>query len=259
VSENSPYVGKYVCFGLSDGSFTWGRIKADAVVNTPNGPKEVFVLTDRMTCYVPKGELAEITVSVISKRISAGTAGPMALPGRTDPETLPEYQKGAYKAALPEAKPNKDSGNKALPVKKESTLPAVPEASGVPELSEIMDIEKSPGLNMFEKVGRAQSSIQSGRHVDYIFRKYGYDTNVRKDQLNLDPEKGDVVDREILGLDDLTDDELFLIAMKAKIDGMGFNQGARNMLRFGLSPLPKHEVEEKAVALLKERKNVKPK
>jgi len=259
MSKDSPYVGKYVCFGLSDGSFSWGRIKAEGIVNTPNGEKEVFILTDRMTCYVPKGDLARNSIKAISRRISAGTAGPMALPGPTSPDSLPDYQKGGYKA-LPEktVKDEKDEKNANLPVKAPSNLPSVPEAHGVPELSEVMGIEKSEGLPMAQKVGSAQSTTDPGRRIDYLLRRYGYDTNVRKDQLNLDEETGDIIDREILGLDDLTDDELFLLAMKRKINGIGLNQGAQNMLAMGLSPIPEEEIEGKAVALLKERKGLKP-
>ncbi len=256
MSENSPYAGKYVCFGLSDGSFSWGRIKAEGVVNTPNGLKEVFILTDRMTCYVPKGELAQNSVRAISRRISAGTSGPMALSGRTDPESLPDYQKAGYgPKALPEAVSEKKP---ELPVKREEMLPAVPEKDGIPELSGVMDIQESKGLHMFQKTGSAQSSVDPGRQIDYVFRKYGYDTNIRKDQLNLNEERGDIIDREVLELEDLTDDELFLLVMKRKINGIGLNQGAQNMLAMGLSPVPEEEIESKAVALLKERKGIKP-
>ena len=249
-------MGKYVCYGLSDGSFTWGRIKAEATVNTPNGPKEVFILTDRMTCRVPRGELERRAVARLGRQISAGKAGPMALPGNTDPSTLPDYQKAGYGAkALPSGSGQNEPSN--LPVKREQMCPMLPEKHGIPELSEIMDIEKSDGLPMYQKVASVQSSSDPLRAIDYVFRKFGYDTNVRKDQLNLDEESGDVIDRQILGLEDLTDDELFLLVMRRKISGIGLNQGARNMLALGLSPIPESEIEGKAVALLKERKNVK--
>ena len=41
--------GKYVCYGDADGKFCWGRIVGEATVNSPFGPKEVFILEDRMT------------------------------------------------------------------------------------------------------------------------------------------------------------------------------------------------------------------
>lgn len=230
-------------------------------MNTPNGEKEVFILTDRMTCYVPKGELAQNSVKAISRRITAGTAGPMAMPGRTDSTSLPDYQKGGYKA-LPEktasdGEPKEE--NKNIPVKPvpKWSASSVPELRGIPELSDVMDIQRSSGLNMFQKIGSAQRSASPGGQIDYVFRKYGYDTNIRKDQLNLEEEGGDIIDREVLGLDDLTDDELFLLVMKGKINGIGLNQGAQNMLAMGLSPIPEGEIEGKAVALLKERKGIK--
>jgi hypothetical protein len=45
----SGLVGKYVCWGDEDGMFCWGRIKAEVVINTAEGPKDAFVLDQRMT------------------------------------------------------------------------------------------------------------------------------------------------------------------------------------------------------------------
>ena len=256
VKAKSPYIGKYVCFGLPDGSFSWGRIKEEGVVNTPDGEKEVFILTERMTCRVPQGDLERSSVKAISRRIGAGTAGPMAIPGRTDPKTLPSYQQGGYKA-LPEKTEDKKPENTALPVKANSALAPVPESAGVPELSEVMNIQKSEGLRMSQKVGSVMSSVDPGRKIDFIFRRYGYDTNVRKDQLNLD-DGGDIIDRKVLGLEDLTDDELFLVVMRGKVSGIGLNQGAQNMLALGFSTDGKQvSVDKQAANILKERKGIK--
>jgi hypothetical protein len=43
------FVGKYVCYGNKDGMFCWGRIKAEVEVNTMEGPKEAFILDERMS------------------------------------------------------------------------------------------------------------------------------------------------------------------------------------------------------------------
>lgn len=43
------FIGKYVCYGNADGLFCWGRIKAEAEVNTVEGPREVFILEGRMS------------------------------------------------------------------------------------------------------------------------------------------------------------------------------------------------------------------
>lgn len=48
----SEYIGKYVCYDQMDGGACWGKIKDEAVVNTMNGEKSVFILTDRYVRYV---------------------------------------------------------------------------------------------------------------------------------------------------------------------------------------------------------------
>lgn len=45
----SGFIGKYVCYGNDAGMFCWGRIKDEAEVNTVDGPKEVFILDQRMS------------------------------------------------------------------------------------------------------------------------------------------------------------------------------------------------------------------
>lgn len=46
----SGFVGKYVYYGDKEGGFCFGRIVAEAKVNTADGIKEVFILEDRMSC-----------------------------------------------------------------------------------------------------------------------------------------------------------------------------------------------------------------
>jgi hypothetical protein len=48
--DYSQYVGKYVCYGNSDGGFCWGKIKSAVQINSQKGFKDAFVLTDRITC-----------------------------------------------------------------------------------------------------------------------------------------------------------------------------------------------------------------
>ena len=68
--------------------------------------------------------------------------------------------------------------------------------------------------------------------MNCILRRYGYDTNVRKDKLNLGG-GGDIVDRHTEGFEDLTDGELFFMAMQQKMQGGGFDKGVRNMPALG--------------------------
>lgn len=48
----NDFIGKYVCYDQMDGGACWGRIKDEAVVNTMNGEKSVFILTDRYVRYL---------------------------------------------------------------------------------------------------------------------------------------------------------------------------------------------------------------
>ena len=47
--ETESYIGKYVCYGNTNGMFCWGKIESERVINTAKGLREVFVLVDRMT------------------------------------------------------------------------------------------------------------------------------------------------------------------------------------------------------------------
>lgn len=248
--EEKPFIGKYVCYGEEDGSFTWGRIKDEGWVNTPTGEQEVFVLTDRMTCRIARSELEAKTIGAISRRISSGAAGPIALPG-TIKEALPVYQRFGVGNQLP-AKTEEPTKN--LPVVTET-----PEGKGlVPKLEDEMNLPAkdtlvSKGLPILQKGGTVHLQ-SSGRDVTYMLRRYGYDTNVRKDAISLDT---DIVDKGTIGFEDLTDDELFLLAMQAKIQDATsrLNQGMRNILALTSGG---HEelVADAAANALKERRKI---
>jgi len=47
------YIGKYVCHGNNCGQFCWGHIKDECSVNTVGGPKEAFILDQRMSGPYP--------------------------------------------------------------------------------------------------------------------------------------------------------------------------------------------------------------
>lgn len=48
----SEYIGKFVCYTQMDGGCCWGRIKDEAIVNSMDGDKEVFILEHRYVRYV---------------------------------------------------------------------------------------------------------------------------------------------------------------------------------------------------------------
>ena len=45
-----------MCYDQADGAAVWGRIKDEAIVNSMDGPKEVFILTDRYVRYIAPGD-----------------------------------------------------------------------------------------------------------------------------------------------------------------------------------------------------------
>jgi len=250
--KGKSHIGKYVCYGEEDGSFTWGRIKDEGWENTASGEREVFILTDRMTCRVAKSELESKTIGAVSRRISSGDAGPFKLPGPTDPSTLPDYQRFGDCKHLPPAKPPEPS-----PEGKEKNLPAVtstPEGQGlVPKLEEEMGVQPSSGLRMAQRSGVAISS-QDGHRIEFLLRKYGYDTSVPKASLNIET---DVVDARFKGFEDLTDDELFLLAVRAKLKDTTdrLTLGMRNILMLEAGEV-EDGVAERAVSTLKQRRNI---
>lgn len=243
-------MGKYVCYGEEDGSFTWGRIKDEGFQNTPDGEKEVFVLTDQITCRVPKNDLELATIQRLDNLIPAGKSGPLMLPGPTDPSTLPDYQRFGNCKQLPAKTESKAEEPK-------QTLPAVvgtPEGKGlVPKLEDEMGLAMPRGLKMAQMAGTVISSVD-GHKIRFLLRKYGYDTSVRKERLNLET---DIVDAKFEGLKDLTDDELFLLAMRAKVANTTgrLSLGMRNMLMLDAGD-GEDGVAERAVSTLKERRNM---
>lgn len=247
--EEKLFVGKYVCYGEEDGSFTWGRIKDEGSENSPQGWKDVFILTDRITCRVAKSELELASIQRLGNLISAGNAGPTKMLGPTDPATLPDYQRFGDCKQLP-------AKSESKPEEPKQTLPAVvstPEGRGlVPKLEEEMNLVKPQGLRMAQHVGMAISSTD-GHRINFILRKYGYDTSVRKERLNLET---DIVDRRFSGFQDLTDDELFLLAMRAKVSNITsrLTLGMRNMLMLDAGE-SEDGVAECAVSTLKARRN----
>jgi hypothetical protein len=48
----SEYIGKFVCYNQADGGACWGRIKDEAIVNSMDGEKEVFILEHRYVRYL---------------------------------------------------------------------------------------------------------------------------------------------------------------------------------------------------------------
>lgn len=248
--EDKSFIGKYVCYGEEDGSFTWGRIKDEGLVNTPEGEREVFVLTDRMTCRVARSEKEARTIGAIIRKISAGTAGPVAIPGTIN-KKLPDYQRFGVGNQLPS---KTDTSSKKLPIVKET-----PEGKGiVPKLENEMNLHSKDaivpgGLPILQKGGTAHLQ-SSGKDVTFILRRYGYDTNVRKERISLD---SDVIDRGTIGFEDLTDDELFLLAMQAKLQDAAsrLNQGMRNILTLTTGG---HEelIADLAAKALKERRKI---
>jgi len=187
---DKSFVGKYVCYAKSDGSFTFGRIKDQGFQNSIKGEKEVFILTDQITCRVANNYLELATIQSLGRRIAAGTAGPTMLPGPTDPMMLPDYQRFGDRKMLPVK-----TEEKSLEIVG-SMLPAkvsTPEGRGlVPALEQTMGMVRSQGLPMMQKVGQVRSSID-GHEINFLLRRYGYDTSVRRDSLNM---KTDIVDPE---------------------------------------------------------------
>ena len=251
MSEKS-YVGKYVCYGEKDGSFSWGRIKDEGVVNTPNGEREVFILTDRMTCRVARSAFERGTISAISRRINEGTAGPMKKLGRQDPAKLPDYQRFGDCKKLPA--PSEDCDQKLADNPSNLPVKSTPEGAGlVPRLENTMNIQQSKGLDILQQAGTFHSQF-SGNEESALLRKYGYDTNVRKDAIDLDK---DIIERGEIGFEDLTDDELFLLAMQAKMETTvsEVNQGIRNILMLQAGG-GVEEVAKEAAKTLKERRKI---
>ena len=91
-----------------------------------------------------------------------------------------------------------------------------PEGTGmVPALEKTMGMIKSQGLPMMQKVGKVLSSID-GHEINFILRRFGYDTTVVKSSLNI---KTDIIDSSEEVFRGMTDGEVFLMAMQEKFKG----------------------------------------
>jgi hypothetical protein len=204
---DKSFVGKYVCFAKDDGSFTWGRIKDQGFQNSVKGEREVFILTDQIVCRVANNALELNTIQNLGLRIEAGTAGPTMI-GPTDPKMLPSYQKFGERRLLAEKTDNPEEEEKSflpVPVKEKQGL--------VPAVNRVMKLEKSKGLPIMQKVGMVVSSVD-GHEINFLLRRFGYDTSVVVGSLNL---KTDIVNPDDAIYDGMLDGEVFLMAMQAKL------------------------------------------
>lgn len=203
---DKSFVGKYVCYVKPDGSFTWGLVKDQGFINTATkGEREVFVLTDQLTCRVAANHLELATIKRLDNLLAEGKGGPTLLPGPTDPLSLPEYQQFGERKKL--AACIEVTETSVVKVEKQDAL--------VPGENMDIGLRKTPGLRMFQKVGMVLSS-QDGHEINFIVRKFGYDTIVHKDSLNL---RGDVVDPDSEENRFLSEGELFMKVMSAKLKG----------------------------------------
>jgi hypothetical protein len=227
---DKSFVGKYVCYAKEDGSFTWGRVKDQGFVNTSKGEREVFIMTDQIVCRVANNALELASIKALGNRIAAGTAGPKMLPGPTDPDSLPSYQQFGERKLLaaPADKPEE---------KKFLLAPASEKKGLIPRLERVMSRfrKKSPGLPMMQKVGMVESSVD-GHEINFALRRFGYDTIVHKGSLNLEK---DIIDVDDPVYDGMTDGEVFLVAMRAKLA----NTQMSNVI--GHKPLALNEGEKK--------------
>jgi hypothetical protein len=167
------------------------------------------------------------------------------MPGQTDKAHLPEYQRFGDCKQLPSNIPS--SSNLSV-VKK------TPEGQGiVPILENNMNVQPSKGLDILQMAGDFHSQM-TGRDSSFLLRQYGYDTNIRKESINLET---DVVDTGVFDFGDLTDDELFLLAMQAKIQvaTSRLNQGMRNILMLNSGGF-EEKIAEEAVKTLKNKRNI---
>jgi hypothetical protein len=204
---DKSFVGKYVCYVKADGSFTWGLVKDQGFINTATkGEREVFVLTDQLTCRVAASQLELATIKRIDHLLAEGKGGPSLLPGPTDPLSLPAYQQFGDRKKLKAA---------CIEVIETGMVKVEKQDALVPTENKDIGFRKTPGLRMFQKVGMVLSS-QDGHEINFIVRKFGYDTIVHKDSLNL---QGDVVDPDSEDHRFMSEGELFMKVMSAKLKG----------------------------------------
>jgi hypothetical protein len=204
-------VGKYVCYAAPDGSFTFGRILDQGWQMTIKGDREVFILTDQITCRVARNSMELASIESIRNRLESGRE-PAMLPDQFVAASRPrDYQQFGQKQL-----PDQQFGQKQLPEAIGQSLPVVVsthEGSGlVPALEKTMPIAKSAGLPMMQRVGRITSSVD-GHIINFVLRRYGYATTVRRESLGQD----DVIDVSGPEFAWLTDGEVFIAAMQAKL------------------------------------------
>ena len=68
---------------------------------------------------------------------------------------------------------------------------------------------------MMQKVGMVISSID-GHEINFLLRRYGYDTSIRRESLNMN---SDIIDPDNEELRGMTDGEVFLMSMREKLKG----------------------------------------
>ena len=205
---DKSFVGKYVCYATQDGSFTWGRIKDQGFQKSMYGEKEVFILTDRIICRVARNELELMTIQRMGTIIAEGKAGTMLPPGPTDQSKLPDYQRFGDRRQI-----ELETDNKALVIVKTE------ETGLVPKLEDQLGMVKSRGLPIMQKVGMVKSSVD-GHEINFILRRFGYDTSVRRESLDM---KTDIVDPSNEEFNGMMDGEMFLKVMQVKMSGTGIS------------------------------------
>ena len=203
---DKSFVGKYVCYAADDGSFTFGRIEDQGWVRTVKGEREVFVLTNQIVCRVARSELELETIGRIRNRIEAKRE-PLFLP--SDPPAILDYKRFGDRRLLPE----KQEASLVPTVKTGESLVCSPDRSVVPKLD--IGMVKSQGLPMMQKVGVVHSSVD-GHPINFVLRRFGYNTIVHRNSLN---EGSDIIDPDRDEFKDMTDGEVFLLSMREKLKG----------------------------------------
>ena len=175
------------------------------------GEKEVFILTDQITCRVARNELELATIGRMGTLIVEGKAGPMLPAGPTDQSKLPDYQRFGDQKFIEAGIVVKSACASLVPVQAETGL--------VPKLEDQLGMVKSRGLPMMQKVGMVKSSVD-GHEINFILRRFGYDTSVRRESLNM---KTDIVDPSSEEFNGMMDGEMFLKVMQVKMSGTGIS------------------------------------
>jgi len=202
----------------SDGSFSWGRIVGENVVNTVRGKKDVFILEGRITCRIPKSDLERQSIKVSQNnegiRVKRGSDGRVS-------ESLPSYQSGlrnkllSLKGEVEEPLPLLDS-----PREDASDLVVGGDISGHVSMS-LSDPSQIPGdvSNSFSRgLSQDQKAGKMSDGTDFIMRRFGYLTVIWKEKVSCG---GMVINRGDFD-SDLTEDEL-LREVLAKVSSSNSN------------------------------------